>query len=446
MALPPIKKTGTGFTNLNRYVAANKGSQVGSAIQSGVEGNVGKFRTGLASAQGKFGEDVSGAALGSDPNKAIRGEVLSKIGTLGTKGQVAGVGTAEEPKTITQADIDKFSTFRGGAYGGPQEIAGGAKFAGQAQNLQGLGTATKTGAGRQGLLQSFVGGNQYTQGQQKLDNLLLGRQAGKLGGINQAVRGIAGTTANQLGSARDLANLQAAQNRAFGVESQGLVDTAQTKEFSDLAADVAAKNTQYDTDIANLEKGLGTFDTSLSPGLQGLAGQYTYGLDPSSFLEIGRKATAGNIMTPEQEARLSALGQLRGTGTSNIPQMETDKFKAAGFNLGDFETAVGGAKTAAEQESAQFNEPLTQKAAEINAGENQMRGLDDQLAFFEKKSKEPQSILGGGLTPLEQAQWRKAAADRDQLRQQLAGRYSERKSLQEQQAALLKSLMGRQFK
>lgn len=343
MALPPVKRSGSGFTNLSRYLDANKNSGVGSAVQSGVENNVNQFRSGLNSAQQGFQKDVSGAALGTDANKAIRQEVLAKIGTLGNKNQVAGVDKNADDDVISQQNIDQYGNFRGGEYKGPQELAGGAKFLGQSQNLQGLGNATRTQGGRQGLLQSFVGGNQYTQGQQKLDSLLLGNQANKLGAINRSVQGLQNNTINQLGAARDQANLQAAQNKAFGTESQKLVTDPYNTQTSDLSALVAKYKTDQGTAYDQLGKDVSSLDASSNPYLTGLSGQATWGVDPSAFINKSIEANIGNVITAPQQAQLYALSKLAGRDTSGIPDMlEGDRYdpnKAVGFNAADFNSA-----------------------------------------------------------------------------------------------------------
>lgn len=347
MALPPTKRQGSGFTNLNRYLQANKGSKVGEAVQGGVEGNINRFKTGLSGAQEGFQKGVRESALDTDINREAQKNVLGRIGTLGSKAQVVG-GEAQDntPNIISQADVDQFGKFRAGAYGGPRNIGNEAGLLGQSQNLQGIGKATQTEAGRQGLLQQFLGkGGQYNQGQQKLDNLLFGQQANKLGSINRSVQGLAGQTSNQLGMARDQAQQQAAQNRAFGTDTQKTLDTEYKTRADKLAGDVTKfqgdQKTAYDTLVANT----GNLQATNDPYLQSLAGSATWGVNPGDYITKTGTANAGNVLTPQQQAQMVALSRLGGGDASQVPEMSAgdryDPSKAVGFNVGDYETARG---------------------------------------------------------------------------------------------------------
>ena len=395
MASTPSNRAGSGYVNIGKYLGANKNSNVGNAVQGGIQSNLSNFRTGLTSAQDKFGKDVQSAALDTEANKNIQQEVLSRIGTLGKKEQVGG-----DTGIISDKDIGQYGTFRAGAYGGPQDLSEGAKFLNQSQNLQGIGQATKTESGRRGLLQNYAGGNQYTQGQQKLDSLLLGQQANKLGDINRSVQGLQGSTLNQLGQARDRANLQAANNQAFGQQAQNAVNTAQGLEYTNLDADVLAANTLRGTEQGNFLRGLETYNSALSPQLKDIGGQYSWGIDPnnSGFYNLGQEATKENVLTADREARLNALGRLSGSGVSNIPSMAKDPLdptKNATFN------------------SELYNNQVTARANEVNKGLEQQYAPDrqairdeyqpliavreQQRKFLDESQKELASLFTGGL-------------------------------------------------
>lgn len=354
MALPP--RTGTGFVNLGKYLQANKGSKVGQGVQSGVQNTVGKFRTGLSTAQQDFQKDVSGAALDTDPNKALRSEVLSKISNLQNQNQIAGVGDQNTPKILGQSDIDKYANFRGGNYTGPQEIAGGARLLGQGQNLESLGKATRTSEGRQGLLQQFVGGNQYTQGQQKLDSLLLGQQAKNLGQINRNVQGLGAQTANQLGMAHDLATLQAGRNRAFGQESQNLVNTQAQGIQNSINDLVNSYRNKQQLDYENAIKNI--TNREATGVLEPLKGQATFGVDPTRFLSRAPEAQIGTVATPQQQAQYEALSRLSGKPNdflTSVPTEVYDPNKAVGFNMDQFKAAQQAAVKAFGEDLANMN-------------------------------------------------------------------------------------------
>jgi hypothetical protein len=336
-------KTGTGYVNLGKYVNANKNAKVGQAVQSGVQSNVSNFGTGLANAQNKFGQGVQDSALDTDANKALQQEVLTRIGTLNSKDQVAGVGDEKADKVISQKDVDSYGKLRAGAYGGPSELENGSKLLGQAQNLQGIGNATKTNSGRQGLLQNYVGGNQYTQGQQKLDSLIFGRQGTKLGAINRSVQGIQNNTVNALGQARDKANLQAANNFNFGQQSQKAVDDPlndQTYALNKLVSDYQTKQGADWTNALNNAKNL---TVSNDPYLRNLAGGATWGVDPTNYLSQSVAPTASNVITAQQQAQMNALSRLGGKDVSGVPDMAAgdryDPSKGVSFDANAYEAS-----------------------------------------------------------------------------------------------------------
>jgi hypothetical protein len=342
-------KQGSGFVNLNRYLQANKNSKVGQAVQSGVQSNVNNFQSGLSSAQNQFKSGVQSNALGTEADKALREEVLSKIGTLSSKDQVAGVGDNSGSKVITDDHINKFGVFNAGAYKGPNDIENSSKFLNQSQNLNALGQAAKSQGGRQGLLQQFVGGNQYTQGQQKLDSLLFGQQGNRLGAINRSVQGLAQNTANQVGLARDQAKLQASQNATFGQETQKLVNDPLQAHFTQLDGSnpdsLVSKyrndqKTAYEAAVA----AAGGLDSN-NAFFQGYKGQTTWGIDPRSYLSQSFEANASNVITPEQQAQMTALSKLAGKDLSAIPTLSQDHYdptKAVSFDKAAYDSAVEG--------------------------------------------------------------------------------------------------------
>jgi len=70
---------GTGFTNLNRIMQANKGNQLGSTVAGGIQGQVQGVKTGVKSAQDQFNEEANKNRLDSDENKAKRDTTLGKF-------------------------------------------------------------------------------------------------------------------------------------------------------------------------------------------------------------------------------------------------------------------------------------------------------------------------------------------------------------------------------
>lgn len=396
--IPPFKRTGTGFVNLNKYLKANQGSKVGSAIQSGLQGNINTFKTGLGSAQQNFSNAVTGSALDNDVNRQLRESVLSKLSSLNSRDQVAGIGDNNQDDVITQSDIEKFGLFRAGEYGGPREIENAGKFLNQSQNLQALGGAVNTQGGRLGLLQQFLGGGQksYTSGQQKLDSLLLGQQDKHLGQVRRATKGITNETQNILNTTRGLADLQALKNKEFGESTKKLVTDKETGERKSIEDTVAQRNAERQAAINNLQQNLASRRLSMYD--PSLAGKQTFGLNPNDprFYTLGQEATFTNVMSPEQQARLEALARLSGSTLSAVPQMAADRYdpsKAAVFNKDLFAQA----RNQAEQ---QYNTNLSNfmvqpKDIMILGGQGikfgslpimeQIKGIEDRIAQLKAK-------------------------------------------------------------
>lgn len=205
MALPPQQKasnrSGSGFTNLNRYLQANQSNRLGQTVSAGVQQAGQGARTSLTEANKQFQEKAA-----EETNRLQQQE--QKVGQV--LGNVAGA---------TDDDVKTFENVRGAQSLGPTGIADANALRSKAGEAEALGRAGGSEAGRFGLLQRFVGANkpQYQAGSQRLDQMLLGQtgqqdlrsaRASTFGLGNEAERNITGAAArgDELkGSARQLA-------------------------------------------------------------------------------------------------------------------------------------------------------------------------------------------------------------------------------------------------
>lgn len=207
-------QTGTGYTNLNKFLGANQGNQLGQKVAGNLQSQVGGVKSQLGQQQTAFQTEAEKNKLDTEENKAKRDEIIGRFSSSSTQGT-----------PLAEEDISKVSQYRGGAYSGPTGLQDTSALSQQAQDLAGQ-TSNLSPSGTQELLRRTIGGGRYTQGQQKLDTLLMDRS-----GLRQV-----GREAQSLGSDVNRANL-AAQGQAkalagqaaqFGQETTGKLQGALT--------------------------------------------------------------------------------------------------------------------------------------------------------------------------------------------------------------------------
>lgn len=181
-----VRQKGTGFTNLSRFVDANKNNQLGQAVQQGAQKTVDAVNDRTETAKGLFGQKLSEEQKRSQETAGAATSALNRI----AGGQ------------FSQEDEKKATSGLNNAFAGPKDLSSVANVANiraQALDAKNLGRDALTQEGRQGLLQRFVGGNrQYNQAQQRFDTGLLAPTAKP---ALSAVRRIAGQAENNLQTA-----------------------------------------------------------------------------------------------------------------------------------------------------------------------------------------------------------------------------------------------------
>lgn len=233
------KKTGTGFTNLNRIMSASQGNKLGQAVGGGVVAQAGQAKNALNQARTGFNQEAEANRLDSDANKQ---KVQQGIQAANTTGQV-------DDNTVKD-----FSTFRAGQYAGPQNLKNETQVINQAQNAQNLGAMAGSAGGRQALLQRFVGGAGYSQGKQRLDNLLLGQSGGQdLRNARRETQGLSQEAQRTADAARQTGQYLTGQAQEFGNQVKRDLDNT----FGGLQGEVDSRklafNDQRRTDLARIE-------------------------------------------------------------------------------------------------------------------------------------------------------------------------------------------------
>lgn len=72
---------GTGFTNLNRIMQANKGNKLGETVSSGIKGQVEGVKTQVKSAQDQFNEEAQKNRVDTDEAKQARDQIVGRFDT-----------------------------------------------------------------------------------------------------------------------------------------------------------------------------------------------------------------------------------------------------------------------------------------------------------------------------------------------------------------------------
>ena len=87
---------GSGFTNLNRIVGANKQNQLGSAVGSGLTQQAQVARQGLQKGTEQFNQQAQQNRLDTEQNKQAAQNILNA------------------PESVSDQDVSKFQTLRSG--------------------------------------------------------------------------------------------------------------------------------------------------------------------------------------------------------------------------------------------------------------------------------------------------------------------------------------------
>src|ERR1035437_3464744 len=192
------------------------------------------------------------AAASSTANAAPGGFGAPAPTPIGTNGATA------TPNTYTPAatDVSAFAKFMQGNYAGPTQLNNYGALQAQGQNLQGLGQNLNTQGGLQSLLQQYVGGNNYNQGEQGLDTLLLG-QTGKpqLQNITRSLQNVGNIPQSAEAAATGAAQQAATGNQDFARQIGSQLSGAQGNIAGNIQNNINAANTENQNTI-NSEQGI----------------------------------------------------------------------------------------------------------------------------------------------------------------------------------------------
>ncbi len=360
------KQQGTGFTNIQKVVSANQNNRLGQNIGRTIS-TIGKQAgTRLGEAGQKFQEKVgqsetqidAGQKLSNEIGKTNfdKGENLSNLSNLGTD------VNANTVKTL------------GAGYQGPSGLQNAEGLQAQAQNASQLGRMAGSDTGRQGLLRRFAGGNQYTQGQQQLDSMLLGKN---LGQVNQAKRQVQGLGQQAMTQAQAAEQRAAAARGQFGDVNKNLRDLLE-RQSGDLTSTIDKRIGEYGTKSSESANALvqRIRDGEVSPEdinriqKEVLGGsEDVYNLKPkdlASLVEAQTGFNRSNVVKRDEIAARDALAKLSGKATGDELLDLDEQAQALSvdprFNLASFTPGYQDAANRAKQTRENF------KAKSIDRG------------------------------------------------------------------------------
>lgn len=339
-------RSGTGFTNLSKYLQANQGNPLSSKVASGIAGTTSKTQQDVEQAGQQFQQDVASKSYGNQAQQQERADLINK----------AKSSTASLPG-ISDKDAQRYQEFSGAQYKGPEDLgARGTQLLGEAQAARQLGSAVGTEQGRKDLLQRFVGSNTYTGGQKKLDELLLGK--GPQAPLKEAQKqslGVQQNTVKQLALNKALADQARARTAAFAQETQQKIQNPLSGMENSINLRTAAAQTKSQQDFDKINQALKSGALNPSQALQLLGKNtgsvQTYGVDPTQFLTQAQAPNKYAVTSQQEQAQYDALSRLAGAQNSFIPNSQQvgtyDYSKPSyAFDKGGFEQAISQQQTA----------------------------------------------------------------------------------------------------
>lgn len=308
--------TGTSsgrFTNLNQYLQANKGTNMGGQIVNNLSSQANNL-------SGQFDN-----AENASKQQAQQGAAPSYNSGFVSNFLANPSQSSQDPNNAAL-----FNQYRDASYTGPTSIQGINNIVAQGNNLATETNQGTTEAGRQTLLQNLFGQNGgYTQGQQTLDNLLINsdpNQVSQLQNLGSVGQGLTNKFANEQTNFGNLVNQytgqaadtqaqtrQALQNtiQGIGTQAQQTLDTTNT-----------ARQNQFNDIKSSLNSGTPNDATMQSLGLT--PNMNTYGVnDFTKYLTSGNPLNINQALTPDQYSQLQALSNISGNALSGTAAATT---------------------------------------------------------------------------------------------------------------------------
>jgi hypothetical protein len=295
-------------SNRQRYGDIKDKNSFGGRIRQNVLNTQAKgYEASIGSLKGLMGVQQAAATAAQTQAASTLANLESQYGTMSAAEKANFMKTETDrlmaENAPTGQEITDFTKFQTGAYTGPKELQDYQTLIGKAQQTQQLGDLSRSSGGRQELLKQFVGGRDYTQGQQGLDQAILGQD--KSSALSQAAKQVRGSE-KSVSSANALAGAQAqdlvGKAKAFGQETQGMIGEKRGLISADIDKQVAAlqgTETQRAKNAASIQEML----TSADPKYAKLDKTTRMGLALQSAADAG-------YLSPQEAEQLVGKGGL----------------------------------------------------------------------------------------------------------------------------------------
>lgn len=383
----PNKQQGSGYTNIQRIVQANQGNKLGQTVGQGIQQAGQQVSGQLNQAQNQFQQQTGQNQVNTAQNQQLAQNVL------------ANPDQFIDPNSAQGQQGNQFSQLLSGVYQGPKTLQNAQQLQGQASDVAQMNQALGSAGGRMGLLSRFVGNPQYNSGQQTLDSLLLGKSQGQdLSQARLATAGLGKKVAGAEQGAEAQAGIQSGAAQAFGNQLRDQfgnkisgMDTNLQQQAKDAQT---ARDTQYQQTIKDLQSGqLNQQEASL------------LGINPNQEItenmlnNIGNyvtenplKASAQNIASQQDYARLNALRQLGGQNVNSDTQNILGQYADQDKNAGAFQ-----ASQAATPDQSGFNTALQSQLQQYHQMYDPAKQKTDLANQIYTLTKQRDAINPGGV-------------------------------------------------
>lgn len=343
------QRRGSGFVNLQKYLGASSGKPLTQKVAGGISGTAEQAQTGLGKASDAFKQEVQSSTFGTPEQQQQRESILQKAQAGDAPGKLPGV---------TSDDVATYRGYAQAQYKGPQDLGSqGIQLLGQAQEAKRLGQAVGSEQGRKELLQRFVGAPQYTTGQRRLDELILGRgPQQQLKSAQQKTLGSEQSAIKQLAVNKALAQQAKQQTAGFAEQTRKMAENPLEAVQQDIESRLSNATQKQKQDYQNFINALGsgqiTRDMIPKGGAIDLMTR-TFGVDPKQYASMGMAPTRFSISSPEDQARYQALSSLAGRAGDYLPSGQQiggyDPSRPYGFDTSRFMSDVGARERAYQQ-------------------------------------------------------------------------------------------------
>jgi hypothetical protein len=298
---------GTGYTNIQSYLAANRGNRLSNTLSAGISKKAGDAGAEITKQQTAFGDALNAEKSRLSGLKTGADTVVNKLDT--------------NPSTVVDNDVNQYKAYQGATYSGPAGLNNQELVRQKAATAASIGNLAGSQTGRQELLRSFINRPDYTQSKQRLDSLLVGGNVdAQLRGARKESQRIPGqldsalqTSANQAETTRKdlLTNKQAVGNTVSAMG--GALDKLIKERVAQKQMESDAFNKRLEQQELTGLTGYGAQPTNVTLSQLAAAKKYGSGGNYWNSLvtpQYAQNITPGGLASEQERAKAAALSKL----------------------------------------------------------------------------------------------------------------------------------------